>query len=107
MRSRPVDLRPSDSELAPAANHLKGDVICGCASGSGSRPSPRLPFTVLVHAFTPLRWRAFRSMDSRVLEAHPAHGLVPDDSSALDPERWRAAGWSTRALGRPARRSPR
>jgi hypothetical protein len=47
---------------------------------------------VLVHAFTPLGWRAFRSMDSRVLEAHVAHGLVPDDSPALDPKRWRAAG---------------
>ena len=35
------------------------------------------------------------------------NGLVPDDSSVLDPERWRAAGWSPRALGRPARRSPR
>jgi UDPglucose 6-dehydrogenase len=62
---------------------------------------------VVVHAFTPVGWRAFRSMDLRELEASVAHGLIPDDSSALDPERWRAAGWSTRALGRPTRRSPR
>jgi UDPglucose 6-dehydrogenase len=62
---------------------------------------------VVVHAFTPVGWRAFRSMDPRELEAHVAHGLIPDDSSALHPERWRAAGWSTRALGRPTRRSPR
>ena len=61
---------------------------------------------VLVHAFTPLGWRAVRPMDPPELEVHLDHGLVIDDRSALDPERWRAAGGSTRALGRPARRSP-
>ena len=91
MRSRPVDLRPSDSELAPAANHLKGDVICDCASGSGSRPSPRLPFTVLVHAFTPLgggrsaRWTRGSSRPTlpgssptTALHSTPSGGAPPD-----------------------------
>ena len=46
-------------------------------------------------------WREFVAMDPDVLGAVVRHKRVLDGRNALDPTRWRAAGWIYRALGRP------
>ncbi len=46
-------------------------------------------------------WAEFREMDPAVLGEVVAERRIVDGRNALDPERWRAAGWTYRALGRP------
>jgi UDPglucose 6-dehydrogenase len=46
-------------------------------------------------------WQEFREMDPRVLDAVVAERRIIDARNALDPQRWRDAGWTYRALGRP------
>jgi UDPglucose 6-dehydrogenase len=46
-------------------------------------------------------WAEFRSMDPDVLGSVVTERRIVDGRNALDPERWRAAGWTYRALGRP------
>jgi UDPglucose 6-dehydrogenase len=46
-------------------------------------------------------WREFREMDPAVLSAVVAQRNIVDGRNALDPEVWRTAGWTYRALGRP------
>ncbi len=46
-------------------------------------------------------WREFREMDPDVLSEVVAKRNIVDGRNALDPERWRSAGWTYRALGRP------
>ncbi|MFI0447795.1 UDP-glucose dehydrogenase family protein [Actinomadura sp. 6N118] len=46
-------------------------------------------------------WAEFRDMDPAELGAVVAEKNIVDGRNVLDPERWRAAGWSYRALGRP------
>jgi UDPglucose 6-dehydrogenase len=46
-------------------------------------------------------WREFRDMDPDVLSDVVARRYIVDGRNALDPNRWRAAGWHYRALGRP------
>jgi UDPglucose 6-dehydrogenase len=46
-------------------------------------------------------WREFRELDPAVLDAVVARKNIVDGRNALDPTRWRAAGWHYRALGRP------
>jgi UDPglucose 6-dehydrogenase len=46
-------------------------------------------------------WRDFVDADPEVLGKAVAHRNIADGRSALDAERWRAAGWRYRALGRP------
>ena len=46
-------------------------------------------------------WSEFREMDPAVLSEVVAERYIVDGRNALDPERWRAAGWTYRALGRP------
>jgi len=46
-------------------------------------------------------WAEFREMDPAVLSAVVAGKHIVDGRNALDPVRWRAAGWTYRALGRP------
>ena len=48
-------------------------------------------------------WREFRDMDPAVLSDVVALKQIVDGRNALDPERWIAAGWHYRALGRPYR----
>ncbi|WP_165987202.1 UDP-glucose/GDP-mannose dehydrogenase family protein [Streptomyces sp. YIM 98790] len=47
-------------------------------------------------------WREFRELDPAELGRLAGRRLLLDGRNALDPERWRAAGWTYRALGRPA-----
>ncbi len=46
-------------------------------------------------------WQEFREMDPAELAGVVAERRVVDGRNALDPARWRAAGWTYRALGRP------
>jgi UDPglucose 6-dehydrogenase len=46
-------------------------------------------------------WREFRDMDPAELSGVVGERNIVDGRNALDPERWRAAGWNYRALGRP------
>ncbi|MVO85862.1 nucleotide sugar dehydrogenase [Streptomyces sp. p1417] len=47
-------------------------------------------------------WREFRELDAEALGAVVGRRVILDGRNALDPERWRAAGWVYRAMGRPA-----
>ncbi|HWC34962.1 MAG TPA: UDP-glucose/GDP-mannose dehydrogenase family protein [Mycobacteriales bacterium] len=46
-------------------------------------------------------WLEFREADPAVLADVVAARNIVDGRNALDPDRWRAAGWTYRALGRP------
>jgi UDPglucose 6-dehydrogenase len=46
-------------------------------------------------------WDHYRDLDPAALKPLVAHPVVIDGRNKLDPDRWRAAGWSYRALGRP------
>jgi UDPglucose 6-dehydrogenase len=46
-------------------------------------------------------WQEFREMDPAVLSAVVAEKKIIDARNALDPARWRAAGWTYGSLGRP------
>lgn len=46
-------------------------------------------------------WTEFREMDPAVLAGAVRHRRIVDGRNALDPGRWRDAGWVYRALGRP------
>ncbi len=46
-------------------------------------------------------WKEFRDMDPAVLSGVVRQRRIVDGRNALDPLRWRAAGWAYRALGRP------
>ena len=46
-------------------------------------------------------WQEFVEMDPSVLDAVVAEKRIIDARNALDPLRWRAAGWLYRGLGRP------
>lgn len=47
-------------------------------------------------------WREFREIDPEQLGAVVAERRILDGRNALDPQRWRSAGWTYRALGRPS-----
>jgi nucleotide sugar dehydrogenase len=46
-------------------------------------------------------WAEFRDMNPATIAKAVAERNIVDGRNALDPERWRAAGWNYRALGRP------
>ncbi|MGX1758761.1 UDP-glucose dehydrogenase family protein [Streptomyces lydicus] len=47
-------------------------------------------------------WREFRELDPAALGDAVAERRILDGRNALDPELWRKAGWTYRALGRPS-----
>ncbi|MEU5343448.1 MULTISPECIES: UDP-glucose/GDP-mannose dehydrogenase family protein [unclassified Streptomyces] len=47
-------------------------------------------------------WREFRELDPAALGEAVTDRVVLDGRNALDPAVWRAAGWTYRAMGRPA-----
>jgi UDPglucose 6-dehydrogenase len=46
-------------------------------------------------------WRQYRDLDPMALAQIVRQPNMLDGRNALDPQRWRAAGWTYRALGRP------
>jgi UDPglucose 6-dehydrogenase len=47
-------------------------------------------------------WQEFRDMNPQQLGAVVAERSILDGRNVLDPDRWREAGWTYRALGRPS-----
>ncbi|MEU7648898.1 UDP-glucose dehydrogenase family protein [Streptomyces huasconensis] len=47
-------------------------------------------------------WREFRELDPAALASVATTPVILDGRNALDPQTWRAAGWTYRAMGRPA-----
>jgi UDPglucose 6-dehydrogenase len=47
-------------------------------------------------------WREFRTMDPEVLGQVVSERRILDGRNVLDPQQWRGAGWTYRALGRPS-----
>ncbi|HTC69602.1 MAG TPA: nucleotide sugar dehydrogenase, partial [Acidothermaceae bacterium] len=47
-------------------------------------------------------WQEFRDLDPATLSDVVAKRHIVDGRNALDPRRWRDAGWTFRALGRPS-----
>jgi UDPglucose 6-dehydrogenase len=47
-------------------------------------------------------WQEFRTMDPRSLAEVVTERSILDGRNVLDPQQWRAAGWTYRALGRPS-----
>ncbi|MFD7548481.1 UDP-glucose dehydrogenase family protein [Streptomyces sp. NPDC059578] len=48
-------------------------------------------------------WPEYRQADPRVLVDRPAKPLLVDCRTTLDPEPWRATGWTVHQLGRPGK----
>jgi UDPglucose 6-dehydrogenase len=46
-------------------------------------------------------WQEYLDLDPADLKRQVADARILDGRNALDPERWRDAGWTYRALGRP------
>ncbi|WP_395577109.1 UDP-glucose dehydrogenase family protein [Streptomyces sp. BK79] len=46
-------------------------------------------------------WREFRELDPQALGEVAAARVILDGRNALDPQMWRKAGWTYRAMGRP------
>jgi UDPglucose 6-dehydrogenase len=46
-------------------------------------------------------WREFRELDPAALGEVVKDRVILDGRNALDPELWRRAGWTYRAMGRP------
>ncbi|MFJ5176538.1 UDP-glucose dehydrogenase family protein [Streptomyces griseoviridis] len=46
-------------------------------------------------------WREFRELDPQELGSVAAARVILDGRNALDPQLWRKAGWTYRAMGRP------
>ncbi len=46
-------------------------------------------------------WSEYRALDPETIGDLVAHRRILDGRNVLDPRRWRAAGWTYRALGRP------
>jgi UDPglucose 6-dehydrogenase len=46
-------------------------------------------------------WAQYRELDPATLKTLVAQPTIIDGRNALDPDTWRAAGWTYRALGRP------
>ena len=47
-------------------------------------------------------WQEFRDLEPATLSAVVSGRHIVDGRNALDPARWRDAGWTYRALGRPS-----
>ena len=47
-------------------------------------------------------WREFRTMDPEALGQVVSERRILDGRNVLDPQQWRSAGWTYRALGRPS-----
>ena len=69
----------------------------------GVRRQSRRGFTLVEVLVTLLltEWKQYREIDPVGLAAIVRQRNMLDGRNALDPQQWRAAGWTYRALGRP------
>jgi len=106
------DTRDSPALDVAAAVHRQGATVTvydPAAMANAQRLHPELAFAdstleaaqdadLVLHL---TEWQEFRQLDPAVLGDVVAHRRVLDGRNALDPQRWRDAGWTYRALGRP------
>lgn len=106
------DVRDSPSlDVAVAMSNAGADVVVHDPKGlaNAERVYPHMTYegdlpTALTGAELVVlgtEWREYRELDPTTLDGIVAAKHVIDARNALDPARWRAAGWSYRALGRP------
>jgi UDPglucose 6-dehydrogenase len=82
-----------DPKAMPAARRIHPDL--GYAD---SVEEACLAADVVLHL---TEWKQFRQIDPAKLAVVVANPTIIDGRNTLDPDLWRAAGWSYRALGRP------
>ena len=106
------DIRDSPALNVAASIHLQGaqvTVYDPKANDNARKLFPTLSYAdsalaaakgahVVLHL---TEWQEFRELDPAEVAAHVADTRIVDGRNALDAERWRAAGWTYRALGRP------
>jgi UDPglucose 6-dehydrogenase len=106
------DVRDSPSlDVAVAMSNAGADVVVHDPKGlvNAERVYPHMRYepdlaTALAGAELVVlgtEWREYRDLDPALLDGSVAGKHVIDARNALDPERWRNAGWTYRALGRP------
>jgi UDPglucose 6-dehydrogenase len=108
------DVRDSPALNVAAALHLQGAQVRVHdpeAIENARRMFPTLDYTtdiekavegahLVIHA---TEWQHYRDLDPASLLELVTTPQVIDTRNTLDIDRWRAAGWSVRAMGRPAR----
>jgi len=106
------DIRDSPALNVAASIHLQGaqvTVYDPKASDNARKLFPTLSYAdsaleaayqadVILHL---TEWQEFRDLDPAEVAPHVRDTRVIDGRNALDAARWRAAGWTYRALGRP------
>ncbi len=106
------DTRDSPALDVAASIHREGGVVS--VYDPEAMPNARMRYPDLTYASSTVaactdadvvlhltEWREFRDLDPSILSAVVANKHIVDGRNALDPARWRAAGWTYRALGRP------
>ena len=105
------DVRDSPSlDVAVAISNAGADVVVHDPKGlvNAERVYPHMTYeqdlaTALAGAELVIlgtEWREYRDLDPAGIDGVAGRRVI-DARNALDPERWRAAGWTYRALGRP------
>jgi len=106
------DIRDSPALDIAAAAHLEGALVSVYdpkAMDAARRIHPELGYAdsveeaclqadVVLHL---TEWKQFRQIDPAQLSTIVASPTIIDGRNTLDPDLWRAAGWTYRALGRP------
>ena len=106
------DIRDSPALNVAASIHLQGaqvTVYDPKATDNARKMYPTLSYAdsaleaadqadVILHL---TEWQEFRDVDPAVVAGHVRDTRVIDSRNALDAAKWRAAGWTYRALGRP------
>ncbi len=106
------DVRDSPSlDVAVAMSNAGADVVVHDPKGlaNAERVYPHMAYQAdLLEALRGAElvvlgteWREYRDLDPASLDGVVAAAHIIDARNVLDPQRWRAAGWTYRALGRP------
>ena len=102
-----------DSPALDVAVRLKGlgaDVVCADpkAIPNARARHPQLAYADTADALSGAEavvllteWREYRDLDPAEVAALASGRIVVDGRNVLDPDAWRAAGWTYRGLGRP------
>jgi len=111
-KPRSDDVRDSPALNVAAQLHLQGASVC--VYDPAARAKAQQLFPTLRYATSVLEaadradlllhlteWDEFRELDPEILDGVVANKYLVDGRNALDAERWRLAGWTYRALGRP------
>src|SRR5699024_3225857 len=111
-KPRTDDVRDSPALNVAAQLQLRGAQVS--VYDPQANDNARTTFPTLTYADTALaaaqnadlvlhltEWEEFRELDPEQLGAVVSRRRLLDGRNALDPERWREAGWQYRALGRP------